>query len=142
MLTNELFQWEDRTLMCVEFNNDSDCDNCKMKGERCRLISCDTVEGIPCYFTNKLIFQADGIKLQVKRKNNKVKVKVLELSEEFNRLENIHFEIFRGNLLTMIHKNALSIEYKGDKASHTFPTDQLAIDWVNNLFSLKEEVAQ
>ena len=141
MLTNELFQWEDRTLMCVEHN----CHDCHFSKQDCNITWCCGTVREDCkgvYFTHKLIFQATGITLQIKRKSNKVKVKVLELSEEFNRLENIHFEIFRGNLLTMIHKNALSIEYKGDKASNTFPTDQLAIDWVNNLFSLKEEVAQ
>ena len=132
----ELFQHADRTLMCVEFNNDSDCDNCKMKGERCRLISCDTVEGIPVYFTNKLIFQADGIKLQIKRKGSKVKVKVLELSEEFSGIGDL---IWRANYFTCINRRDIGVYAVGDKKKRTFDSDQEAIDWVDRLFSLRRE---
>ena len=132
----ELFQHEDRTLMCVEFNNDSDCDNCKMKGERCRLISCDTVEGIPCYFTNKLIFQADGIKLQVKREGSKVKVKVLELSDDFEEIGDF---IWRAKYFTSINRHDIGVHDIGDKKKRTFDSDQEAIEWVEGLFSLRME---
>ena len=97
---NELFQWEDRTLMCVEWKDDSDCDTCKLKGERCRLMSCDTVE---------------GIKLQIKRKGAKVKVKVLELSEEFDSIENDEFALYKANLYTSIYLHGLAVYEVGDK---------------------------
>ena len=133
----ELFQWEDRTLMCVEWKDDSDCDTCKLKGERCRLMSCDTVEGISIYFTNKLIFSAEGIKLQIKRKGCKVKVKALEMSDGFDSIENDYFILYKSNIATSVSQYSLGIYEVGDKIKHTFGTEQEAIDWVDKLFSLR-----
>lgn len=135
----ELFQWEDRTLMCVEWKDDSDCDTCKLKGERCRFMSCDTVEGISIYFTNKLIFSAEGIKLQINRKGAKIKVKVLELSEEFYNIYNDEFTIYKANIVISVGKYSLGIYEVGDKIKYKFYTEQEAIAWVYRLFSLRGE---
>ena len=110
----KIFQWEDRTLMCVEVGDSS-------------------------YFTNKIIFSVEGIKLQIKRKGCKVKVKVLELSEEFYGCENGRFEIYKSNVYSTINSYNLAVHLIGDKVKHTFPTEQEAIDWVEALFSLRGE---
>lgn len=123
---NELFQWEDRTLMCVEgVNGDSN------------------------YFTNKLIFSAEGIKLQIKRKGCKVKVKVLELytSEDgldyecayFDKIDNDKFTIYKSDIMSKFFTDSLSVHEVEDKVKHKFYTEQEAIDWVEALFSLRGE---
>ena len=114
---NELFQWENRTLMCVEVG----------------------VNGDSNYFTNKLIFSAEGIKLQIKRKGAKIKVKVLELSEEFDSIENDEFALYKASLYTSIYLHNLGIYEVGDKIKYKFGTEQEAIDWVDWLFSLRGE---
>ena len=87
----------------------------------------------------KLIFSAEGIKLQIKRKGCKVKVKVLELSEEFDSIENDEFALYKANLYTSIYLHSLAVYEVGDKIKHTFGTEQEAIDWVDGLFSLRGE---
>jgi hypothetical protein len=91
------------------------------------------------YFTNKLIFSIEGLTLQIKRKGCKVKVKVLELSEEFEMLVGCISIVYS----PYINKNFigcnLAITKVGDKLSRTFPTEQEAIDWVDGLFSLRGE---
>ena len=95
--------------------------------------------GDSSYFTNKIIFSVEGIKLQIKRKGCKVKVKVLELSEEFYGCENGRFEIYKSNVYSTINSYNLAVHLIGDKVKHTFPTEQEAIDWVEALFSLRGE---
>ena len=130
----EIFQWEDRTLMCVEGN--TMCEKCVFySNEHCNDMRC----GEYIYFTNKLIFSAEGLTLQIKRKGCKVKVKVLELGEEFTRLENVGFEIFQAYVVTMVYEWELGVYEVGDKTSHVFPTEQEAIEWVDGLFSLRGE---
>jgi hypothetical protein len=132
---NELFQWEDRTLMCVE-KGIYDCKKCYFHEN----IGCGGVEcGDYLYYTNKLVFSAEGIKLQIKRKGAKVKVKVLELSEEFYGIENDKFTLYKANVLTAIYYDSLAVYEIGDKIQHIFPTEQEAIDWVDRLFSLRGE---
>lgn len=138
---NEIFQWEDRTLMLTgEKDKITRCANCYldkyMPIDYCYL---EYVCNDYVYFTNKLIFSSEGLTLQIKRKGCKVKVKVLELNDGVYMIKNDKFEIFKGNLMTMILKYSLSIENKNDKLSHTFPTEQEAIDWVDGLFSLRGE---
>ena len=67
-----------------------------------------------------------------------MKVKVLELSEEFEELSNDKFEIFK-SLSLHIYNDSLSICDNGDKWKHKFPTEQEAINWVEALFSLRGE---
>lgn len=137
---NELFQWEDRTLMCVEWKEDADCDKCKLTNEDCKFSNCNSTIGRESVlFTNKLIFSAEGIKLQIKRKGNKVKVKVLELSEEFYNIYNDEFTIYKANIYNSVGKYSLEIYEVGDKIKHKFYTYQEAIDWVYRLFSLRGE---
>ena len=137
---NELFQWEDRTLMCVE---DETCNNCiLLQQDDCIGVSCskfDRVDGKSAMFTNKLIFSAEGIKLQIKRKGFKVKVKVLELSEEFDIIESNKFKIYSTTTSTPIDNYILGINGIVGKIKHTFDTEQEAIDWVDRLFSLRGE---
>ena len=138
---NELFQYADRTLMCVEHNSMS-CDECYLNNQICNTsLCCGTFreDYVSVYFTNHLIFTAPHLTLQIKRKGCKVKVKVLELSEEFNNIEGDNFTIYRGKILTDFYIQALSVYKVGDKISGTFDTDQEAIEWVNGLFSLREE---
>ena len=87
----------------------------------------------------KLIFSAEGIKLQIKRKGCKVKVKVLELSDGFDNIENDEFAIYKANIATSIGQYSLGIYEVGDKIKHKFYTEQEAIDWVDRLFSLRGE---
>ena len=134
---NELFQWEDRTLMCVE--GSMICENCyfdKLTGDDYCEHQDKCGENI---FTNKLIFSAEGIKLQIKRKGAKIKVKVLELSEEFDNIENDEFTIYKSNIATSMDYYMLGIYEICDKIKHKFDTEQEAIDWVDGLFSLRGE---
>jgi hypothetical protein len=131
---NEIFQWEDRTLMCVEGYG---CGDCYLDGQYCS--GHDRIDGKDSYFTNKLIFSTKGLTLQIKRKSCKVKVKVLELSEEFERIENDNFEIYYTSTLTHLHRVYLAIHKVNDKWKNIFPTEQEAIDWVDGLFSLRGE---
>lgn len=138
---NELFQWEDRTLMCVEGVN---CEECKFEyaGRSCEGLACNAgsrSDSKYIHFTNKLIFSAEGIKLQIKRKGNKVKVKVLELSEEFDSIENDKFTLYKSNIVTSMDYYMLGIYEVGDKIKHKFYTYQEAFDWVYRLFSLRGE---
>ena len=138
---NELFQWEDRTLMCVEGVN---CEECKFEyaGRSCEGLACNAgsrSDSKYIHFTNKLIFSAEGIKLQINRKGAKVKVKVLELSEEFYNIYNDEFTIYKANIVTSIGKYSLGIYEVGDKIKYKFYTEQKAIDWVYRLFSLRGE---
>ena len=91
------------------------------------------------YKINKLIFSAEGIKLQIKRKGCKVKVKVLELGEEFKRIENDKFTLYKANIATSVGQYSLGIYEVGDKIKYKFDTEQEAIDWVDWLFSLRGE---
>ena len=88
---------------------------------------------------DKIIFSAEGIKLQIKLKGCKVKVKVLELSDGFDRIENDKFTVYKANLYTSIYLHSLAVYEVGDKIKHKFYTDQEAIDWVDGLFSLRGE---
>ena len=138
----ELFQWEDRTLMCVDDVSSKVCDKCSLQGKDCcTKVCCDSFrsDNTMVYFTNKLIFSAEGIKLQIKRKGSKVKVKVLELSEGFDRVENDKFTTYKANIVTSVGQYSLGIYEVGDKIKHTFDTEQEAIDWVDRLFSLRGE---
>jgi hypothetical protein len=137
---NELFQWEDRTLMCVEYHasEDGDCGNCIWFDDTyCNETGCD---GTKSYFTNKLMFSTTGLTLQIKRKGCKVKIKVLEMSDDFDYIKNDNFSIFCANLFSVIFEvYTLGIYEVGDKVQYTFPTEQEAIDWVDGLFSLRWE---
>ena len=139
---NELFQWEDRTLMCVECASSKACGKCSLQGkDYCTKVCCDSFrsDNTMVHFTNKLIFSAEGIKLQIKRKGCKVKVKVLELSDGFDNIENDEFAIYKANIATSIGQYSLGIYEVGDKIKHKFYTEQEAIDWVDRLFSLRGE---
>lgn len=134
---NELFQYDNRTLMCVE--GSMICENCyfdKLTGDDYCEHQDKCGENI---FTNKLIFSAEGIKLQIKRKGCKVKVKVLELSEEFKKLENYKFAVYKATIFSTIDDYTLGIYEVGDKVKYTFATEQEVIDWVEALFSLRGE---
>ena len=138
----ELFQWEDKTLMCVEGINSKTCDKCYLQyKEYCNKVCCDSFrsDNLTIYFTNKLIFSVEGIKLQIKRKGCKVKVKVLELNNEFYGCENSRFEIYKSNVYSTINSYNLAVHLIGDKIQNTLQTEQEAINWVNNLFSLRGE---
>ena len=139
----EIFQWEDRTLMCVEGASSKACDKCSLQGkDYCTKVCCDSFrsDNTMVYFTNKLIFSAEGIKLQIKRKGCKVKVKVLELREEFDYIKNNNFSIFYAQMFSVIFEIYTLGVYKiGDKIKHTFQTEQEAINWVEALFSLRGE---
>ena len=91
------------------------------------------------YKIGELIFSVKGIKLQIKRKGCKVKVKVLELSDWFYKVENDEFVLYKSNIVTSVGKYSLGIYEVGDKINHTFGTEQEAIDWVDWLFSLRGE---
>ena len=135
---SELFQHNNRTLMCVEVKNTS-CDKCSLQYDSyCGEVSCDSFrsDNKSIYFTNKLIFQSSGIKLQVKRKGSKVKVKVLELSEDFEGIGDL---IWSANYFTCINRRDIGVHAVGDKKKRTFDSDQEAIDWVDRLFSLRME---
>ena len=136
---NELFQYDNRTLMCVEGVN---CEECKFEyaGRSCEGLACNAgsrSDSKYIHFTNKLIFSAEGIKLQIKRKGAKVKVKVLELSEEFDSINNDEFTIYKSNIVSNIDYYNLGIYEVKDKVKYKFPTEQEAIDWVEALFSLR-----
>ena len=79
----------------------------------------------------------EGIKLQIKRKVCRVKVKVLELSDGFDRVKNDRFEIFRAITFTTLYRWELGVCDVGDKVKYIFQTEQEAIDWVEALFSLR-----
>ena len=91
------------------------------------------------YKINKLIFSVKGIKLQIKRKGCKVKVKVLELSDWFYKVENYEFVLYKSNIVTSVGKYSIGIYEVGDKIKYKFGTEQEAIDWVDWLFSLRGE---
>lgn len=86
-------------------------------------------------FTNKLIFRADGIRLQVKRKGKKVKVRILDLSEDFDGLNSEKFNLSINFRNTGIFNSGLGLceatEYRGK-----FYSDKDAIEWVHDLFEL------
>ena len=139
----EIFQWEDRTLMCVEGVSSNICGKCSLQGkDYCIKVCCDSFrsDNVTVYFTDKLIFSAEGIKLQIKRKGCNVKVKVLELGEEFESNCNDNFQLYKSTAFTSIYSHYQLGVYKiGDKTSRKFPTEQSAIDWVEALFSLRGE---
>lgn len=138
----ELFQWEDKTLMCVDGASNKACDKCSLQGkDYCTKVCCDSFrsDNTMVHFTNKLIFSAEGIKLQIKRKGCKVKVKVLELSDGFDKVEGDEFTIYKSNIVTSIYLHSLAVYEVGDKIKHTFCTEQEAIDCVEVLFSLRWE---
>lgn len=125
--------------MCVEREISFDCVKCKLQfDEHCNEVCCDSArsDNKSIYFTNKLIFQSSGIKLQVKRKGCKVKVKVLELSDEFEGIGDL---IWSANYFTCINRRDIGVHAVGDKKKRTFDSDQEAIDWVVRLFSLRRE---
>ena len=127
----ELFQYADRTLMCVSGGGNPACEICKVAescNEKMACLDIERKDNLPVYFTNKLIFQADGIKLQIKRKGSKVKVKVLELSEDFEEIGDF---IWRANYFTCINRHDIGVHAVGDKKKRTFDSDQEAIEWVD-----------
>ena len=103
-------------------------------------------DGEEVKYSNKLIFKADGIKLQVKRKGKKVAVKILGLytSEDgldyecayFKGLEGENFSIQHSDYSLIIEGNELVVSPEQLKVSNAFTTEQDAIEWVHNLFSL------
>ena len=134
---NSLFIHSNRTLMCIEGRGCKDCyfnPNC-LEDTVCSFDKKSII------FTNKLLFEVEGLTLQIKRKGCKVKVKVLELSEEFDEITNDEFNIYKSDIMTTLYENSLAVYGIGDKLKHTFPTPQHAIDWVDNLFSLREETS-
>jgi hypothetical protein len=138
MKIGELVQFEDRTLMRVEGYNCNNCyfDKYLSKEEEFECISTCRRDN---EFTNKLIFSTEGLTLQIKRKGCKVKVKVLELSDEFDGIKNDKFEISKACALTAIYIWELGVYEVGDKTSQIFQTEQETMDWVDMLFSLRGE---
>ena len=126
--------------MCVEGASSKACDKCSLQGkDYCTKVCCDSFrsDNTMVHFNNKLIFSAEGIKLQIKRKGCKVKVKALEMSDGFDSIENDYFILYKSNIATSVGQYSLGIYEVGDKIKHTFGTEQEAIDWVDKLFSLR-----
>ena len=126
--------------MCVDDVSSKVYDKCSLQGkDYCTKVCCGSSrsDNTMVYFTNKLIFSVEGIKLQIKRKGCKVKVKVLELSDEFDNIENDKFTVYKSNIVSNIDYYSLGIYEVRDKVKYKFPTEQEAIDWVEALFSLK-----
>ena len=130
--------------MCVEGASGKACDKCSLQGkDYCTKVCCDSFrsDNTIVYFTNKLIFSAEGIKLQIKRKGAKVKVKVLELSdEEFKEIKNDKITITKDENISSIYKDALVLDSYNTKYKYYFNTEQEAITWVEALFSLRGDV--
>ena len=138
MKIGELVQFEDRTLMRVEGYNCNNCyfDKYLSKEEEFECISTCRRDN---EFTNKLIFSTEGLTLQIKRKGCKVKVKVLELSDEFDGIKNDKFSLYKSNVYTSTGHYNLGVHLIGDKVKYACQTEQEAINWVEALFSLRGE---